>query len=126
VVDHGQHDVGEELGADDPPCVLPLKSLSILAGHVQLLSQPDRHGVEEGPETSRCVGEVRLQDPLELAQGLLVRVDVVDVLKAEPSLVRQFSMACCVKRASCFLRVKRSSGAAATISPSTTNAAAES
>ena len=48
------------------------------------------------------------------------------VAAAIPAACRQYSMARTGISSSCFLRVKRSSCAAATISPSRTNAAAES
>ena len=49
---------------------------------------------------------------------------MVDLVERDAGLARQYATACLGNRESCFLRVKRSSCAAATISPSSTSAAA--
>ena len=69
-------------------------------------------------------GEIGLEEALELEEGLVVEDDVIDVGERQPCVARQYSTAFLGKRASCFLRVKRSSCAAATILPSRSSAAA--
>jgi hypothetical protein len=90
----------------------------------QLLLEPHRHGHGERPEAAGGEGHVGLQQTLELEERLVVESHVVDVAQAHAGCLRQYSIAWRGKRALCFLRVKRSSWAAATIRPSSTSAAA--
>ena len=82
-------------------------------------------GHEERAEAARRDAEIGLEDALELEQRLVVEADVGQVLDAMPGLrCRQYATACAGNAASPFLRVKRSSWAAATISPSRSRQAA--
>ena len=74
---------------------------------------------------ARRIGEIGFEQPLELDERLLEEDDVVDVVEID--VARLQAIADRVGRespASCFLRVKRSSCAAATMRPSSTRAAA--
>jgi hypothetical protein len=53
----------------------------------QLLLQPQRHGHAEGLEAARRVGEVGLEQALELQERLVVEGDVVDVGQLDAGLV---------------------------------------
>ena len=46
---------------------------------MQFLADPERQDLEERAEARRGVGEVRLEDPLELQQGFVVEGDVVEI-----------------------------------------------
>ena len=67
------------LGEDDPAPVLALELAADLARQVELLSHPQRHRLEKGPEAGRREGEVGLEDALELQKGLVVEADVVQI-----------------------------------------------
>ena len=77
-------------------------------------------------QPARRAGDVGLEQPVELDQRLLVEADQIELLVVMPASRRQYATARDGKSASCFLRVKRSSCAAATIRPSSTRHAAES
>ncbi len=79
---------------------------------VELLAQPQRQGPLKAGEPARSEGEVGFEQRFELEKRL-----------PSGTRVRPYSMAYRGKPASCLRRVKRSSWAA-TISPSTTRAAA--
>ena len=49
-------------------------------GLLQLLAEPHRHGRDEAREPGRGVREIGFEQPLELAQRLLVEDDIVEVL----------------------------------------------
>ena len=68
--------------------------------------------------------EVGLEQPLELEERLVVERHQSMSAARVPVLSRHERIASCGKPASCFLRVKRSSCAAATTRPSTSSAAA--
>ena len=74
------------LGEDDlaPVAWQPARDL---AGQVQLLLRPQRHEPQERPEPARGEGEVRLEQPLELQERLVVEADVVERLRGNPRLV---------------------------------------
>ena len=70
-------------------------------------------------------GEIGLDQPLEFHEGLFVKNDVIDVRAGRLRLPEGKNESHSSESAeSCFLRVKRSSCAAATISPSRRSAAA--
>src|SRR5690348_2879501 len=50
----------------------------------QLLSQPERQRHAEGGIAPGREGEIGLQQPLELEEGLVVEGDVVDLLRLQP------------------------------------------
>ena len=92
---------------------------------VELLLEPKRHRGQKRTEPARRIAQVGLHHALELHPGLVVEDDRVEVLEAQGQPSRGTRLAArWGKAASCFLRVKRSSCAAATISPSHTSAAA--
>ena len=81
--------------------------------------------MQERAEALRRDAEVGLEDALELEQRLVVEADVVDVVDADAGLLAGSSRRRGAgSSASPFLRVKRSSCAAATISPSRSRQAA--
>ena len=90
----------------------------------QLLAQPDRHCHAEGAEALRAIREIGLEQALELQERLVVEDDVINVAEIDPASLRQYRSALLGKFASNFLRVNRSSCAAATTRPSSTSAAA--
>ena len=93
--------------------------------HVQLVLQPERHGQAEAAEPGRGIGQVGLQQPLELGQRLVVEGDVIEVVRGRARPRRGSRRRPASGNAgSCLFRVNRSSCAAATIRPSTTRAAA--
>ena len=92
----------------------------------QLFSDPERQRLDERREPGGRVGQIRLEEPFKLEQGLVVEADPVQVGGGEASLGQATGDGFRRERGSCFLRVKRSSWAAATTRPSTTSAAAES
>ncbi len=69
-----------------------LAELALQRGlQVELLLQPDRHGRDEGAEAARRVGQVGLQQALELHQRLVVEHDLVDVCQREAGLCQAAS-----------------------------------
>ena len=76
-------------------------------------------------EAARREREIGLEQPLELEERLVVEHDVVELAQPAAGLGQTIGdRARRESAASCFLRVKRSSCAAATMRPSTTRAAA--
>ncbi len=97
---------------------------------MEFLFQPQRQGLPEGAVAGRRECQIRFQQPLEFSEGLVVKADVRqlfggDAGSFETKIDRVLGESVVVFF-SRFFRVKRSSCAAATISPSTTSAAAES
>ena len=86
--------------------------------------------IQSGPamrndrKPARRDAEVGLEDALELEQRLVVEADVGQVLDGDPGLAQAVGDGVVGKAASPFLRVNRSSCAAATISPSRSRQAA--
>ena len=109
-----------------PRLVLAIELLRHLPRQVELLPQPERHRLEEGPEAGGRKGKVGFEEAFELQERLVVEADIVQVSRLETGLLQAIIDGVGRESWSCFLRVKRSSWAAATILPSTTSAAAES
>ena len=87
--------------------------------------QPQRHRHAERAKAARREGEIGFEQPLEFQKRLVVEHDVIDVVQRDARLPPGNRRARDAgKPASCFLRVKRSSCAAATMRPSSTRAAA--
>ena len=113
---------------EDVPSAIPVGQTVVhLAGQMEFLLEPERHRLAKGAEPGRCVGEVGLQQPLELGERFVVKADVIELLRLQPGLVqaeldRRLGEAVVVL----FTGESFLFWAAATISPSTTNAAAES
>src|SRR5688572_8375913 len=57
-----------------------------LARQVQLLLQPDWHRPNERAKSSRREREIRLQQPLELQQRLVVETDEVELFRLKAGL----------------------------------------
>ena len=57
--------------------------------HVQLVLEPERHGQPKAAKSARSIGQVGLQQPLELGQRLVVERDVVQIGRRQPRLRRQ-------------------------------------
>ena len=106
------------IGAAEPATDFP--------GQVQLLLEPLRHRVDERPKAARRVGQVGLEQPLELQQRLVVEPDVVEVRRVDARLGETVDNG--VGRKPCVvLRPGETLFCAAeTIRPSTSSAAAES
>src|SRR6185503_14619397 len=51
----------------------------------QFLACPERHRHLEGAQASRGEGQIRLQETLEFQKRLVVKDDVIDVLKTYPA-----------------------------------------
>ena len=66
------------IGAPEPATDLP--------GQVELLFEPLRHRVHERPEAARRVGQVGLEQPLELQERLVVEPHVVEVRRIDARL----------------------------------------
>ena len=78
-------------------------------------------------QPARRAGDVGFEQPRELDQRLLVEADVIDLRRRDARLAQAVrDRLASGNAASCFLRVKRSSCAAATMRPSSTRQAAES
>ncbi len=89
-----------------------------------LFLKPCRHCRQVALDTLRRESDVGLQQSLELEEGFIVKDDVLDTGQWDIAARRQNRTACFGKPASCFLRVNRSSCAAATICPSRNKQAA--
>ncbi len=100
------------------------KLLAQHLAHEKFLFDPDRDGRREAFQPPRGEAVIGLKQSLELQVGLVVKRDGLDVRKLQTGLVEDIGDRMPGKEESCFLRVKRSSWAAATISPSTISAAA--
>ena len=58
------------LGEDDAAPVLAPELAADLARQVELLPQPQRHRLEEGPEAAGAIGEVGLEERSNFRKGL--------------------------------------------------------
>ena len=76
------------LGEDEPPGVRAAQTAPQLARQIQLLAQPQRHRLEERPKPLRRVGEVGLEQALELQERLVVEADVVQLLGGHARLAQ--------------------------------------
>ena len=59
--------------------------------HVQLVPEPQGHGQAEAPKAGRGIGQIRLQEPFELGQGLIIEGYVIELVGAEPPLAQAIS-----------------------------------
>ena len=73
-----EEDVATRVGAAEAPVELP--------GREELLLEPEREAHQEQAEARRGVRDVRLEQPVELEQGLVVEGDEVEILGAQPGL----------------------------------------
>ena len=90
----------------------------------ELVLEPDGHGADERPKSPGGKSQVRFQQALKLEEGLVVIGDVAQVSQGDPALAQAISNRLLRgSRASCLLRLKRSSWAAATILPSVSHQA---
>ena len=55
---------------------------------MQLLTKPQGHGLEKRTKSSRRVGQVGLENSLELQEGLVVETDVVELVRLQPCLLQ--------------------------------------
>ena len=76
------------VGEDQPRPGRPAEALPQGPPHVQLLLEPERHGQPEAAEPARGVGQVGLEQPLELGQRLVVEGDVVEVGRRQARLAQ--------------------------------------
>ncbi len=90
----------------------------------QLFAQPHRHGGAERLKAARGEGEIGFEQPLEFEERLVIEGDAVDLARANAGVGDAPTDGVDGKPGSCFLRVKRSSCAALTMTPSRTIAAA--
>jgi len=67
------------LGKDVPALVPAAQAAVDDARQVQFRPKPQRHGCAEGAETDRGVGQVRLEQTVELQQRLVVKRDNLEV-----------------------------------------------
>ena len=74
---------------DDRLAVAPTQSARDLARQAKLLARPGGSEPDELPETARCVGEVGLQQAIELQERLLVEADGIKVSGVRPASSRQ-------------------------------------
>jgi hypothetical protein len=74
------------LGKDDALGVLPVQAVADQPRQVELLAQPQRHGLVEGTETGRREAEISLEQPLELEKRLVVEADEVQSGRVDPRL----------------------------------------
>src|SRR5262249_35033925 len=58
------------------------------APHVQLFFEPERHGQAKAAEADRDVGQVGLQEALELGERLVIEDDVVQLPRGQPCLLQ--------------------------------------
>jgi hypothetical protein len=59
-----------------------------LPAHEQLVFQPDGHRRAEAAESGRRIRQIRLEQPIELDQRLLVEGDVVEVRELDACLAQ--------------------------------------
>ena len=76
------------LGEDVPLLVALPEPFVHLSRQVQLLLQPQRHGLDEGPEAYGRVTHIRLEQALELEQRLVVETDVVQLLRLQAGMLQ--------------------------------------
>ncbi len=92
--------------------------------HPNPLPNPQRNGRQKRLQLARRVGKIAMQYAVELEERFFVERDLIEVSDLIPPARRQDSTACVWKFASCFLRVKRSSCAAARSVPTALQIAA--
>ena len=71
------------LGEEDPAREAQL--LADALGHPEPVRHPERHRLQERGEAARRVLEIRLEEPLELQERLVVEGDVVERSAVEPA-----------------------------------------
>ena len=71
---------------DESPLVLLAEPLSHLTRQMQLLFQPDRNRRAKRPKPGRCKCQVRFQQPLKGPQRLIVKPDIVELIRSQPGL----------------------------------------
>src|SRR5262249_35130195 len=71
--------IGED-GRDRPSA---MEFLGQSPAHVQLVLEPERHGQAEALETRRGVSQVRLEKPIKLGQGLIVKSNIANLIGAQ-------------------------------------------
>ena len=74
------------LGEGDALAIGAPESAPDLPGQVQLLREPLRHCVHERPEAARRVGQVGLEQALELQERLVVEPHIVEVRRLDARL----------------------------------------
>lgn len=74
-------------GVDDSSPVATAQAAADLAGDVELLAEPHGQGLSKAREPSRRMGDVGLDEPLELGQRLLVESHVIELLRLDPRFV---------------------------------------
>ena len=83
--------------------------------------EPERHRDSEGAQAFRGKRQIRLEQPLEFRESLVVENDAVERREIDSRLREAVANCLAGNSGSCFFRVNRS---AATISPSRKRAAA--
>ena len=68
--------------------LVPAKSVPNGPVLIELFLDPQRTGHQEGLEAARGDAEVRLENPFELDQGLVVKPDVVEVVDADSAFAQ--------------------------------------
>src|SRR5262245_52810185 len=76
------------LREDVPGFVSVVESPIQFPNDVQLLSKPEGQCLAEAEESTRRIGKIRLQQPLELGQWLLIERDVRQLVRLDSSLVK--------------------------------------
>ena len=94
---------------EDDLASVPRERARDLAGQMELLPRPERGELQERSEASRGVGQVGLEQALELQERLVVESDVVEGFWSYLRLVEAIPDRMDGKAWSCFRRVKRSS-----------------
>ena len=56
--------------------------------HPKLFAQPQRHGHDEGTDSSRRIVEVRFQQALEFGQRFVIKSDVVQIFGLDPGFAQ--------------------------------------
>ena len=75
------------LGECAPFLVPVFQTLADLAGQVQLLLEPQRHGLSKGAEPHWCICQIRLKQALEFEEGFVVKADEIQIFGAEVGFV---------------------------------------
>ena len=77
----------QQLPAAPCPCSRRALPVPFQGGlQIELFLQPDRHGRDKGAEAPRRIGQVGLQQPLELDQRLVVEDDLIDIGQRDTGL----------------------------------------
>ena len=74
------------LGENETSLITITQPRSNLPRHIQLLLQPDGHGFAKRPISCRSIRQIRLQQPFKLSQRLVVKSDVVNLLRRDTCL----------------------------------------